>query len=90
MLRIQILSIRANERYILRRAITAALHELSAEFSDLSSDIIEIDEAAEIIRQAQFLIQPTLVINEKIICSGRVPSKEEILLWIKQILPGKK
>ncbi|MBN1408758.1 MAG: TM0996/MTH895 family glutaredoxin-like protein [Calditrichaceae bacterium] len=31
------------------------------------------------------MITPALVINEKIMCSGKIPRDEEILNWIKEV-----
>jgi hypothetical protein len=31
---------------------------------------------------------PALVINERVVCSGRVPRKEEIVAWLKEVEEG--
>jgi hypothetical protein len=32
---------------------------------------------------------PALVINERVACSGRVPRKEEIVAWLKEVEEGR-
>ena len=46
--------------------------------------ITEVTDASEIIRYALVLVLPTLVINEKVVCSGRFPTKEEIVGWLRE------
>ena len=44
----------------------------------LELEITEVTDPGEIGKYAFVLVLPTLVINEKVVCSGRFPSKEEV------------
>ena len=81
---VKILSLGAPERYAVRRMVMAALNELQAELPDLDVRISELNDSSEIGRYATVLVLPTLVINEKVVCSGRFPSKEAVVSWLRQ------
>jgi hypothetical protein len=83
---VKILSLGAPERYAIRRLLTAALGELQAQFPRLSLHISEIDDSSEIGKYASTLILPTLVINERVVCSGQYPSKEAVIDWLRQAM----
>ncbi len=86
MIHIKILSLGDPERYALRRLVTAAERELLAEFPQLHLKISEIDRADEIGKYAQVLVLPTLAIDEKVVCTGRYPRREEIVNWLKEAM----
>lgn len=86
MLNIKILSIQYPERYVVRRLVTAAGEELKTEHPGLELNITEIADPGQIGRYARVLILPTLVVNEKVVCTGRVPAKEEVLAWLREAL----
>ena len=66
----------------------AAQQELLAVDPQLQMTISEVDEAIQINRYASVLVLPTLVINEKVVCSGRYPSQEEIVRWLHEAANG--
>jgi hypothetical protein len=84
MIQVKILGIRASERYIVRRLVMAAQGELQGQIPDLRVNINEVDDASEIGRYVSVLILPSLVIDEKTVCSGRVPSKGEVAAWLRE------
>ena len=84
-LNVKILSLGAPERYAVRRMVVAAQNELQ-QYPDLSIQIREVDDSCEIGKYAAVLVLPTLVINEKIICSGHFPTKEAILAWLREAI----
>ena len=84
MLRVKILGIRSNERYIIRRLVLAAQKDLTLLFPDNKLEISEVSDPSEIGKYAHVLIRPTLLIKEKTVCSGRIPAKEEIIVWLKE------
>jgi hypothetical protein len=81
---VKILSLGDPERYTVRRLVLAAEQELLASIPDFKLNIIEVKEAEGIGRYSQVLVLPTLVINEKVACSGRFPSRQEVLGWLKE------
>jgi hypothetical protein len=83
---VKILSLGAPERYAVRRMVVAAQNELQQQYPDLSIQILEMDDSREIGKYAAVLVLPTLVINEKIICSGHFPTKEAVLAWLREAI----
>jgi Thioredoxin domain len=86
MLIVKILSLGGPERYAVRRLVTAACQELRQQYPDLEVSISEVSEASEIGKVAYTLILPTLVINEKVVCTGRFPGREEVGEWLRQAM----
>jgi hypothetical protein len=79
---VKILSLHYPERYAVRRLVTVAQQELLLKCRPLELDITEVTDPGEIGKYAFVLVLPTLVIDEKVVCSGRFPSKEEIIKWL--------
>ena len=83
---IKILSLGAPERYAVRRMLTVAQQELQTVNPQLQVIISEVNEAGQIGRYASVLVLPTLVINEKVVCSGRFPTRAEIIVWLREAM----
>jgi hypothetical protein len=81
---VKILSLGAPERYAVRRLVTAVQQELQTVDPQLQITISDVNDAGEIGRVASTLVLPTLVINEKVVCSGRFPGREEISGWMRE------
>jgi hypothetical protein len=81
---VKILSLGDPERYAVRRIVTAVHQELQSRSPQLKMTITEINDASQIGRYALVLVLPTLVINEKVVCSGRFPTREEIVSWLHE------
>jgi len=81
-LTVKILSLQYPERYAVRRLVAAAQQELASRCAHLELDIAEVTDPGEIGKYAFVLVLPTLVINEKVVCSGRFPAKEEVTDWL--------
>ncbi|HEX7620375.1 MAG TPA: thioredoxin family protein [Anaerolineales bacterium] len=82
MLSVKILGLQYPERYVVRRLVAAAQQELLFKCVLLDLEIDEITDPGEIGKYAFVLVLPTLVINEKVVCSGRFPTKEEVTGWL--------
>lgn len=88
MVKIKILSLQFPERYAVRRLVVAAQQEMLTCQPGLELEIEELIEPGQIGKYAQVLVLPTLVVNEKVVCSGRMPAKEEVIEWLRQALDG--
>jgi hypothetical protein len=64
--------------------VTAACQDCLPQYPNLELEIIEVTDSAEIGRDAGTLVLPTLVINEKVVCSGRFPTRAEVAGWLRQ------
>ncbi|RME37441.1 MAG: thioredoxin family protein [Thermoflexia bacterium] len=65
----------------------AALEILAEENPDLEATIQHITDYAEITRYP-ILFTPGLVVNEKLVCAGRIPRIEEVVTWLREALNG--
>lgn len=85
MLNIKVLGPGCAKCYSLERTAAAALEAMLAENPDLEATLEHIEDMLEIERYP-VLFTPALVINEKVVCSGRVPKKEEVIAWYRAAL----
>jgi hypothetical protein len=88
-LNVKILGLQYPERYVVRRLVAAVQQELLSNSVPLDLDIIEVTDPGEIGKYAFVLVLPTLVINEKVVCSGRFPAKEEVASWLLEAVEEK-
>ncbi len=83
---VKILASKTPQRYAVRRAVLAAEAALSLENPDLLIEISEVRDLSEIARYTPVFIYPSLVVNDRLVCVGRFPSKDEVLIWFQQAL----
>ena len=81
---VKILGYKTPQRYAVRRAVLAAHDALRAQFPDLQLDVIEVRQRAEMEKYTPVVIYPSLMVNEKLVCIGRFPRKDEIVGWLRQ------
>ena len=81
---IKILSCRAAQRYALRQRVVAAKLDILNEYPGLEFHISELREWSTIEPYTLILSAPSLVVNDRLVCEGRFPSREEVLGWVKQ------
>ena len=86
MINVKILSLGAPERYAVRRMVVVAQNEFQQQYPSLAIQIREVDDSSEIGKYESVLVLPTLVINEKVVCSGYFPSKEAVLAWLQEAI----
>jgi len=58
-----------------------ALARQAVEAACIPADIIKVTEYADIMKYP-ILSTPGLVINEQLVCSGRIPAPAEIAAWL--------
>jgi hypothetical protein len=85
---VKILGSKTSQRYAVRRAVLAAQAALGMEYPDLQIEISEVRDLAEIEKITPVFIYPSLVLNGRLVCVGRFPLKNEILVWFQQALSG--
>ena len=83
---IKILGCRSPQRFVVKRVVQSALDDLRREYPDLKVKISEIKDYREIELYTPILIYPSLVINQKLCCNGRFPSRIEAKNWLKEML----
>jgi hypothetical protein len=87
-LHIKILSIHSAQRYAIRQTLRVALNLLKNEYPEAQWEISELKDWAGIEQYTPVLSAPSLVINEKLVCVGRFPSKQELLGWLQYATEG--
>ena len=66
----------------------AGLMEIINGNPDFEATIEHIEDLDAILKYP-ILVTPGLVINERLVCAGRVPNKKEVVQWITQELEKK-
>jgi hypothetical protein len=52
----------------------------------LRIEIIELKDWVHIEQYTPVLSAPSLVVNEKLVCVGRVPSRQDVIGWLKSAI----
>lgn len=86
MIEVKILGYHTAQRYAVRQILVAAQRILHAEFPEVKLSITELKEWMQIEQYTPVLSAPSLVVNEKLVCVGRCPSKQEVMGWFKDAL----
>jgi len=85
MLNIKVLGPGCYNCYALEQAVAEALEDLMQEDGSIQATLQHVDDPQEI-AQYPILFTPGLVVNETLVCAGRVPQKEEIVSWLKKAI----
>jgi protein-disulfide isomerase len=64
---------------------TAALEMLAEEDPSLEATIQHVQDYGEIMKYS-VMFTPALVVNEKVVCAGRIPTVDEIVGWLREAL----
>ncbi len=83
MIEIKILSCRASQRYALLQRVVAAKRDILSECPGIEFQITELREWSTIEPFTLILSAPSLVVNDRLVCEGRFPSREEVLGWVR-------
>jgi hypothetical protein len=83
LIHVKILSYKSPQRYAVKQTLRAAEHELRKTLPDLELAIEEVKELAEMEKFTPVVILPSLVVNEKLVCVGRFPKKDEVIEWLQ-------
>lgn len=86
---VKVLGFRSAGRYAVRRLVLAAWNDLSDRYPNYSMNLAEIKLAAQISRYSTNFVLPSLVINEELVCAGRVPTRAEVKGWLEEAIERK-
>jgi len=86
MVNVKILGYKSPQRYAVKRTLVAAQNELQKTHPDLELAVAEVKTLSEIDKITHVFILPSLVVNEKLVCVGRFPHKEEVIGWLQEAL----
>ncbi len=82
MLEVKVLAIKTPQFYAVKRALLAGLETARRQRPDLALEITHIRDYTEIETFTCVLSWPSLVINGRLVCVGRFPSKDEVVGWL--------
>ena len=85
MLSIKILGPGCYNCYAVEQMAAAGLEALLEQRPDLEATLQHIEDPLEY-QKYPILFTPGLVVNEKLVCAGRIPSKEEVINWRRAAL----
>ena len=88
MIDLKILSYHSAQRYAVRQTVISAQRVLQQEHPEVKVTITELKDWFTIEKYTPILAAPSLVVNEKLVCIGRFPSKQEVQEWLKSALEG--
>lgn len=80
---VRILGYKRSQRYSIWRALMQAQNVFERTRPDFSLDMHEVTTAAEMLKFTPVIAFPSLMINEKLVCVGRFPARDEILGWLE-------
>jgi hypothetical protein len=83
---IKILSYKSPQRYAVRQTLIGARNELRKTYPNLEISINEVKTLEEMEKYTYVVPYPSLVINEKLVCVGRFPKKDEVIRWLLQAM----
>lgn len=86
MINIKILSYKSPQRYAVRQTLIGARNELRKTIPELELSITEIKTLEEMEEYTYVVPYPSLVINEKLVCIGRFPKKDEVIGWLQEAM----
>jgi hypothetical protein len=81
-----ILSCRSAQRYAVRQRVVAAKRDLQNEYPELEIAILELKDWINIEPYTLMLSAPSLVVNERLVCEGGFPTRQEVLDWMRSAL----
>ena len=89
MLQIKILGPGCRRCYLVEQMAVAGVEELLGENPNLETTLEHIEDWLAI-EQYPIFSTPALVVNEKVVCAGRIPNKEEVIQRYREALnhPG--
>ena len=87
---VKILGYKKSQRYPIWRSLQSAQKTLEKEHLDLQLDTQEVTTTDEILHYTPVIAFPSLMINGKLVCVGRSPSRNEILEWLQAAINEKK
>ncbi len=89
MIDVKILSYHSAQRYALRQTVVAAGRLLRSEHPEVEIGITELKGWMQIEQYTPVLSAPSLVVNEKLVCVGRFPTKQEVVEWLQTAVDEK-
>ncbi len=88
-IQVKILGFRTPQRYAIRRTVQSAVQAIQHIYPDINLDIIEVTEVSDILKITPVFVYASLMIEDKLVCVGRFPKKEEVAGWLEAVIIDK-
>ncbi len=88
-IKITILGYRTPQRYAMRRTVQSAFLTLQRDYPDIALEFHEITEVPEILKITPVFVYASLMIEDKLVCVGLFPKKEEVRGWLEAAIAEK-
>jgi hypothetical protein len=85
-LAVKILGTKSRMRYAVRRLVVAAGDHMRHEYPDLEISITEVSDQQQIEAYTNVLVAPALVVNEKLVYDLWIPTKEQVIGWLRDAI----
>jgi len=89
MIDVKILSYHSAQRYAVRQTLVAAKRVLNVDYPELEISITELKDWVHIEQYTPVLAAPSLVVNERLVCVGRFPTRQEVIGWLSSAIEEK-
>lgn len=86
MINVKILSYKRAQRYAVNRTLIAAQEVLRERYPDFEIVLTEVKDVSEMLEYTDVIILPSLVVNNKLVCVGRFPKKDEVIRWFQEAI----
>ncbi len=83
---VKILGYKKSQRYPIWRTLQQAQITFEKEHPGWRLDVQEVTTSAEIMRYTPVIAFPSLVIDQKLVCVGRFPSRMEVSEWLNAVI----
>ncbi len=88
-IQITIFGYRTPQRYSILRTVQSALQMIHQDYPDIHLDIREVTEVPDILKITPVFVYASLMIEDKLVCVGRFPKKEEVAGWLEAAILDK-
>ncbi len=85
MLRIKIIGFGCPRCQLVEKIAAEELADVLREIPDLKITLEHRDDVSEV-QKYHIFYSPGLVVNDKLVCAGRIPSNQEVLGWFKSAI----
>ncbi len=85
MLRVKIIGFGCPRCQLVEKIAAEETANILQESPDLKITLEHVDDLSDV-QKYHIFYTPGLVVNDKLVCAGRIPSNQEVLLWLRDAI----